>query len=158
MRTLKNDAMNQLASALFTETRRQVLGLLYGQPERSFFLREILRHRDMGVGTVKRELDRLLAAGIVTLRKSGNQHHYQSDSACRIYNELLAIIYKTVGPVDPLASALKPLTDKIETAFVSGSLANGKESTGSDIDLMVIGDVNFASLVKALHPEQQAFK
>jgi predicted nucleotidyltransferase len=50
------------------------------------------------------------------------------------------------------------LTDKIETAFVSGSRANDKESKGSDIDLMVIGDVNFASLVKALHPEQQALK
>ncbi|MFQ3199986.1 MAG: DNA-binding transcriptional ArsR family regulator [Zhongshania sp.] len=94
MSIFKNYAMSQLASALFTETRQQVLALLYGQPERSFFLREILRHNDMGAGTVKRELDRLLAAGIVTLRKSGNQHHYQSDSACPIYNELLAIINK----------------------------------------------------------------
>jgi DNA-binding MarR family transcriptional regulator len=71
----KNIIMSQLASALFTETRQQVLGLLYGQPGRSFFLKEILRHSGMGVGTVKRELDRLLAAGIVTLRKTGNQHH-----------------------------------------------------------------------------------
>jgi DNA-binding transcriptional ArsR family regulator len=150
--------MSQLASELFTETRQQMLGLLYGQPERSFFLREILRHSGMGVGTVKRELDRLLAAGIVTLRKNGNQHHYQSDSACPIYNELLAIINKIVAPVDSPASALEPLTDKIETAFVSGSLASGKESTGSDIDLMVIGDVNFAPLVKALHPRQQTLE
>lgn len=158
MRTFKNNTMSQLASALFTETRQQVLGLLYGQPERSFFLREILRNSGMGVGTVKRELDSLSAAGIVTLRKSGNQHHYQSDSACPIYNELLAIINKTVGPVDRLASALKPLTDKIETAFVSGSLASGKKSTGSDIDLMIIGDVNFEFLVKALHPRQQVLE
>jgi DNA-binding transcriptional ArsR family regulator len=158
MRTFKNNTMSQLASALFTETRQQVLGLLYGQPERSFFLREILRNSGMGVGTIKRELDSLSAAGIVTLRKSGNQHHYQSDSACPIYNELLAIINKTVGPVDRLASALKPLTDKIETAFVSGSLASGKKSTDSDIDLMIIGDVNFEFLVKALHPRQQVLE
>ena len=148
--------MSQLASALFTETRQQVLGLLYGQPGRSFFLKEILRHSDMGVGTVKRELDRLLAAGIVTLRKTGNQHHYQANSACPIYSELLAIIKKTVGLVGPLANALEPLTEKIDAAFVFGSLASGKESNESDIDLMVIGDVTFASLVKALHPTQEA--
>ncbi len=148
--------MSQLASALFTETRQQVLGLLYGQPGRSFFLKEILRHSGMGVGTVKRELDRLLAAGIVTLRKTGNQHHYQANSACPIYNELLAIIKKTVGLVGPLAKALEPLAERIDTAFVFGSLASGKESNESDIDLMVIGDVTFASLVKALYPTQAA--
>ncbi|MDA1371530.1 MAG: nucleotidyltransferase domain-containing protein [Proteobacteria bacterium] len=147
--------MSQLANAIFTETRQRVLGMLYGQPGRSFFLKEILRHTGMGVGTVKRELDRLLAAGIVTLRKSGNQHHYQADSECPIYNELCAIIEKTVGMVDPLAKALAPLADEIDCAFVFGSLASGRESTGSDIDLMVIGNVSFSSVARVLHPVEQ---
>jgi predicted nucleotidyltransferase len=147
--------MGKLSDALFTETRQRVLGLLYGSPESSFFLKEILRRTGMGVGTVKRELDRLYAAGILSLRKVGNQHHYYANQECPIYNELCAIVRKTTGLVDPLALALAPLEKQIDHAFVFGSLASGKESSGSDIDLMIIGSVAFSSVVKALHPVQE---
>jgi uncharacterized protein len=69
--------MSQLSDALFTETQQKVLGLLYGQPERSFYTKEILRLTDMGVATIERELDRMLAAGILSMTRIGNQHHYQ---------------------------------------------------------------------------------
>ncbi len=89
--------MSQLSDALFTETQKKVLGLLYGQPERSFYTKEILRLTGMGVATIKRELDRMLAAGILTMTKVGNQHHYQANPACPIYGELVGIVRKTIG-------------------------------------------------------------
>jgi len=147
--------MSQLADALFTETQQRVLGLLYGQPGRSFYTKEILRTTGMGVGTVKRELDRMKNAGILTLTKTGNQHHYQANPACPIYNELAGIVKKTVGLVEPITTALLPLTANIELAFIFGSLASGNESPGSDIDLMVIGDIAFSAVVNALHPLQE---
>lgn len=147
--------MGKLSDALFTETRQRVLGLLYGSPGSTFFLKEILRCTGMGVGTVKRELDRLHGAGIVSLRKIGNQHHYYANPECPIYNELCAIVRKTTGLVDPIALALAPLEKQIDHAFVFGSLASGKESSGSDVDLMIIGSVAFSSVVKALHPVQE---
>lgn len=87
-----------LANALFTETQRQVLGLLYGSPEKSFYLNEILRTTGMGVATIKRELERMEAAGILTRTKIGNQHHFQANPACSIFKELLSLVAKVCNP------------------------------------------------------------
>lgn len=147
--------MGQLGDALFTRTQQQVLGLLYGQPQRSFYLKEILRLTEMGVATIKRELERMRDAGILTMTQIGNQHHYQANSQCPIYDELLGIVKKTFGVAGVLRLALEPLAEQIERAFVFGSVASGKETASSDIDLMVIGGVSFGDLVAALYPVQE---
>lgn len=147
--------MTQLSDALFTETQQKVLGLLYGQANRSFYLKEILRLTGMGVATIKRELDRMLASGILNMNKIGNQHHYQANPECPIHAELISIIKKTVGLTEPIREALSPLSKKIDWAFVFGSIASGKESAASDIDLMIIGDVLFSEAANALYPVQE---
>ncbi|MBU1189916.1 MAG: nucleotidyltransferase domain-containing protein [Gammaproteobacteria bacterium] len=146
--------MNQLSDALFTETQQKVLGLLYGQPQRSFYTNEILRLTGMGVATIKRELDRMLAAGILSMTRIGNQHHYQANPQCPIYAELLSLVKKTFGIAGVIRLALQPLADKIERAFVFGSMASGKETAASDIDLLIIGEAGFAEVVGALYHAQ----
>ncbi|MFT5133473.1 MAG: putative nucleotidyltransferase [Gammaproteobacteria bacterium] len=146
--------MSQLGDALFTTTQQKVLGLLYSQPERSFYLKEILRLTGMGVATIKRELDRMLAAGILRMTVLGNQHHYQADADCPIYEALLEIVKLTFGVSDVISKALTPLHFKIKWAFIYGSLASGKETSGSDIDLIIIGDVGFSEVVTALYSTQ----
>lgn len=148
--------MSQLSDALFTVTQQKVLGLLYGQPDRSFYMKEILRLTGMGVATIKRDLDRMLAAGILHMNKIGNQHHYQANPGCPIYVELITIVKKTVGLTEPIRQALSPLSKKIDWAFVFGSIASGKESAASDIDLMIIGEVGFSEAVNALYLVQEA--
>lgn len=148
--------MSQLGDALFTKTQQRVLGLLYVQPERSFYTKEIIRLTGMGVATIKRELDRMVSAGILTMTKIGNQHHYQADPACPIFHELLGIIKKTFGVVEALSLALAPLSERITWAFVFGSLASGKETSASDIDLMIIGDVGFGEAASAVYSVQFA--
>lgn len=147
--------MSQLSDALFTETQQKVLGLLYGQPQRSFYTKEILRLTGMGVATIKRELDRMLAAGILRMTRIGNQHHYQANPQCPIYDELLGIVKKTFGVTEVIRLALEPLAGKIKRAFVFGSLASGKETAASDIDLLIIGEAGFTEVVGALHPVQE---
>ncbi len=146
--------MSQLSDALFTETQQKVLGLLYGQPNRSFYTKEILRQTGMGVATIKRELDRMLAAGILYMTRIGNQHHYQADPRCPIYGELLGIVKKTFGVTEVIRRALEPLAGKIDWAFIFGSVASGKETATSDIDLLVLGEAGFAEVVSALYPVQ----
>ena len=147
--------MSQLSNALFTATQQKVLGLLYGQPNRSFYTKEILRSTGMGVATIKRELDRMLAAGILSMTRIGNQHHYQANPQCPIYGELLGIVKKTFGMTEVIRRALEPLAEKIERAFIFGSVASGKEGAASDIDLLIISEVGFAEVVRALYPVQE---
>ena len=148
--------MSQLGDALFTRTQQRVLGLLYARPDRSYYINEILRSTGMGVATIKRELDRMRAAGILTLRHQGNQHHYQANPDCPVYPELLGMVRKTLGVADVLRQTLEPLAERIECAFVFGSVASGKESANSDVDLVLIGEVSFPEAAATLYPAQQS--
>ena len=64
-----------LAGALFTVTQQRVLGLLFGQPERSFFATELIALARAGSGAVQRELLRLAESGLATVSRLGNQKH-----------------------------------------------------------------------------------
>lgn len=129
-----------LAGALFTGTQQRVLGLLFGQPDRSFYATEIISLADVGSGAVQRELARLAQSGLVTLRPVGNQKHYQANPDSPIFAELCGIARKTVGLAEPLRQALAPLASQIRAAFVYGSIAKKQDSARSDIDLMLVSD------------------
>lgn len=147
--------MSTLSSVLFTEYRGRVLGLLLLHPERSYYLREIARLTATVPGTLKREMDKLLEVGLLTVKKVGNQNHYQANLECPIYEDLSNILRKTSGLSDVLIAALLPLSEKIQSAFVFGSVASGKVNPKSDIDLMLIGNVSYAEVVPLLHPLQE---
>lgn len=87
-----------LPETLFSKTQRGVIGLLFGNPQRSFYANEIVRYAQAGIGTVQRELERLTAAGLLTVSRVGNQKHYQANRAAPIFDELEAIVVKTMPP------------------------------------------------------------
>lgn len=134
----KQPPRTSLADALFSLTQQRVLGLLFGDPERSFFATEIFQRAGSGRGTVQRELERLVDSGLVVVMRIGNQKHYRANPDAPIFAELRSIILKTSGIADPLLAALAPLKKKIDLAFVYGSVARGEAHAGSDVDLLVV--------------------
>lgn len=144
-----------LGNALFTQTQQKVLGLLYGRPDQSYFTNEIVRYATLGKGTVLRELERLVSAGVLQLTSKGNQNHYQANPKCPIYEELLGIVRKTVGVSDVIATALAPIQPRIETAFIYGSIAKGEATASSDVDLMLVGDdLAYGDIMTLLAPAE----
>lgn len=144
-------ASASLADALFSGTQQRVLGLLFGQPDRSFYATELIALAGGGSGGVQRELARLAQSGLVTVRPLGNQKHYQANPVSPIFEELCGIARKTVGLAEPLRAALTPLADKIQAAFVFGSVAKKQDTATSDIDLMLLSDsLSYADLFIAL--------
>lgn len=129
-----------ISDALFSKAQQRVLGLLYGQPDTDFYTNEIIRLSDSGTGAVQRELEKLTAAGIITVKKVGNQKRYQANSNSPFFAELRGIILKTFGLADVLQEALKPIMKKIHIAFIYGSIAKQEDTATSDIDLMLIGN------------------
>lgn len=129
-----------LGEALFTKTQRQILGLLYGRPEQSYYLNEIVRAAGGGIGGVQRELEKLTRAGLLTVSKVGNQKHYRANPQAPIFAELRGIVQKTMGVGEVLRQALAPLAARIAVAFVYGSIAKGSDTAGSDIDLLLIAE------------------
>lgn len=145
--------MTSLGDALFSGTQQRVLGLLFGNPGRSYYARELIRLAAGGAGAVQRELERLSESGLVTVRSIGNQRHYQANQTSPVFAELCAVARKTFALADPLREALKPLASRIEAAFVYGSVARREDTATSDVDLMVIADrLSYGELLAALEP------
>ena len=101
----------------------------------------MVRLAKVGTGGVQRELLRLESTGLVTAKRVGNQKHYQANPESPLFVELTGIVKKTVGLKQPLVDALEPIKKKIDIAFIYGSVAKENDTSGSDIDLMIVSDV-----------------
>jgi len=141
-----------LASVLFKDYRRRVLGLLLLHPGESYHVREVARLTGTVAGTLHKELATLANAGILSVQSRGNQKLYTANRDCPVFEELASILRKTSGMVDVLATALMPLSEKIDSACIFGSVAQGQETTGSDVDVLLIGRVSFSDVAKAFYP------
>lgn len=145
------DSSASLANALFTKVQRRVLSILFGNPDRSFYANEIIALAGSGTGAVQRELTKLAAVGLVTVRRQGNQKHYQANATAPIFDELRGLVLKTFGLGDVLRAALLPVATQIRAAFIYGSVAKARGTATSDIDLMVVSDsLSYADIFSAL--------
>ncbi|HNP36240.1 MAG TPA: nucleotidyltransferase domain-containing protein [Woeseiaceae bacterium] len=97
-------------------------------------------------------------AGLLIREKSGNQVFYKVNPGNPIYEELAAIFRKTMGLTTLLQDALSDLDKRIDIAFVFGSMASGRQSMGSDLDICILGNVSLLDVVKVLSPLQKELR
>ncbi|HEV2987547.1 MAG TPA: nucleotidyltransferase domain-containing protein [Candidatus Angelobacter sp.] len=143
-------AYDPLSDVLFGQIRGGVLALLYGRTDQSFYVRQIARHLGASVGAVQRELEKLAQIGLIMRRASGNQVFYQVNEHSPVFSDMRSLVNKTVGVFNVLRAALEPLAGRIIIAFVYGSVAREEETAQSDIDLMIVGDVELDAVLSHL--------
>lgn len=144
-----------LSSTLFGRTRGAVLSVLFGHVGESFYLRQLARHTSIALGPVQREIRQLVDAGLVAKRIAGGRTLYSANQKSPVFAEIKSLVTKTVGIHDVLSAALDPLRKKINLAFVYGSLARLSDTERSDVDLMVVGKVDFGTVVSKLSEAQK---
>lgn len=147
-----------LASLIFSDYRRRVLGLLLLHPDTTYHVRELARLTGTSAGTLHKELSKLTKGGVLRRQEVGNQVRYGANRDCPVFEELASILRKTTGLADVLADALSDVEKQIDLAFVFGSLARGDQNSNSDVDMMVVGELGFATVVQLLHPVQQTLQ
>ncbi|MFA6771507.1 MAG: nucleotidyltransferase domain-containing protein [Dehalococcoidales bacterium] len=133
-----------------SKLRVKALGWLFTHPDERFFVRQLTKILNEDSTNLSRELTRLEKTGIPVSTKEGRQKYYQPNRKSPVYDEIHRLIIKTAGVRDVLASALAPSMEKVEAAFIFGSFASGNEKSTSDIDLMIIGDIQFGEAVSLL--------
>lgn len=128
----------------------RVLELLALQADRSFYQREIARETDCALLTCQRALQRLEQAGLVTSNRDGNRTYYRIVRDHPVYPDLRSLLWKTVALGDRIRARLGKPGDANALVFLFGSLASGSETADSDIDLMIVGDVDETRLAAPL--------
>ncbi len=140
---MKNfEIINRLFSS---KLRTKLLDVFLSLSDARFYIRELERKIKEEAKNVSRELKNLEALGLLISEKQGNLKYYSVNENFFLYPELKAIIFKTTGVQGILKEALKRLKG-IETAFIYGTYATGKESESSDVDIMVIGKPDLTEL------------
>lgn len=133
-----------------SKLRSELLRLYFLHPEERYYLRELERLLKSPVGNIRRELKKLESEGLFISEKVGNLVYYSLDKKCPLYNEIKNIVLKTVGLGDIFRRELHKLKG-INFAFIYGSFAKGEENKGSDVDVLVIGDMPQEKLISAIN-------
>jgi predicted nucleotidyltransferase len=127
---------------LFTsKSRVKILELLLLNPTMEFHLREISRRTRVSAPYVQRELANLMALGLVLKRSQGNLTLFRVNKNSPIAEELKRIFLKTESFGRFIRDSLGEVGN-IRFALIYGSFARGEEAERSDVDLLVVGDVD----------------
>ncbi len=141
--------MEAMIEQLFgSKTRVKLLRLFYGNPDRSFYVREITRKIDEQINSVRRELSNLLNVGIITSDTTNNKLYYEVNQKYEFYDPLLEIFGSTVtrkaksSKTDDVSEAideeLKSL-GHIDLILYTGFFTR---EDSSNVDVLIVGDVN----------------
>lgn len=139
-----------ILDALFPKTRQAILSACLLQPDKWWYLSDLANYLGLTPSSLQRELASLTDAQLFETQKIGNRIYYKANLAIPIMAELQSLLVKTVGVADPLKSVLKNHFNKLDFAFIYGSLARGEAIATSDVDLMLVGDIQLSAIVKDL--------
>lgn len=149
------DPSGPIAEALFGKGQRVILGQLFSHPDRRFYVRELARSAGTTPSVIQRDLAALAGAGILARETEGRQVYYRANPRCPIFEELKGIAVKTFGVADVLRALLEPHRAAVQLAFVYGSVAGGTHTGASDVDLMIVGDIDTAAIARGLLEAEQ---
>jgi predicted nucleotidyltransferase len=148
---------NNTLDALFPTIRAGVLSAALLQPDHWWFMTELARHLETSPSSLQRELESLVAAGLLLRRQDGRRTYFKANVDSPLFPDLRGLLDKTSGLVPTLKSALTRLDSRIELAFLYGSVARGEEHAASDVDLMVIGTLKQIDLLPVLRKLEARF-
>jgi len=138
--------MSKTTEKIFgSRIRAKILGWLFTHPDESFFVRQIALILKEDPTNVSREMAKLEDLGILKSKRNGNLKHFQTNPDCSFFKELKGLVLKTTGVAGQIRGSLDKLAG-IEYAFIYGSYAKGEERADSDVDLLIIGDVDMDRL------------
>jgi predicted nucleotidyltransferase len=140
---------------MLTDRQQKMLAALLLHPERQYGTNELLAIGGAGVGAGRAVIEAFENSGVVVKQKRGNQLLYAINLHNPIYSDLRSICLKTFGMADVVAQELQPFRDRIDLAFIFGSMVRGAERPDSDVDLMVVGDLDIFELGEAVERMQK---
>lgn len=141
---------NPLLALFSSRSLVRLLSVLLMNPERSYYQQELVRKIGGPLRPTQLALDKLVRAGLVDVRRDGRQVYYRVVITHPAYPDLRTFFEKTFALGDVLRSALEPLADSVQLAFVYGSVAAGEQRASSDVDLLVVGSAGRRDIASAL--------
>lgn len=147
-----------LLDAFVPRREQLLLRALVLNPDQSFSVNDLVRVGGGSRSAAATIIEGFAKSNLLTEERVGNQRRLQFNGQWPLALELRQMFVKSFGVAEPIREALTPLADRIERAFIFGSIARRADHAGSDIDLMVVCDVSTLELLKVLEPLKDVLK
>lgn len=138
--------------------RARVIGWLFTHTDERFYVRQLTDLLGEDSTNLSRELARLESMGIVTSERDGREKYYRANADSAVFEELRSLAVKTTGMLDVLRETLASHRRQIDVAVVFGSIADGTYTAKSDVDLLVVGDVDPLDLHAAISEAEERLR
>ena len=129
--------------------RGEILKLFFKNPDREFYFREIAASLNKEPGAIQSYINSLVDQNFLQDERKGNMRFFKLNKNHPLYEEVKSIISKVMG-IEYKLRELVSILPKVEYAFIFGSIAKGEEYGDSDIDLLLIGEVDQNFLVEKI--------
>src|SRR5438094_1178962 len=123
------------------------LGLLSALAGAEIHTREVARRTRHDVHSAQLALTQLLREGFVRSRRLGNLRLWSVDPDSPDVRRIGATLRFATPPLEALASGLATL-HQVRVALLFGSFASGTDRPDSDIDVFVVGGVNWNKIAE----------
>jgi predicted nucleotidyltransferase len=143
--------------SLLTPIKQVILFATYDQPEKWWYMSELAAHAGTSPSSLQRELSTFASNGLLLRKRDGGRIYFKAATDSPLFSSLRELLERSLGPGEAIREAIAPLRERIEIAFIYGSVAKGDEHAASDVDILFIGDLGLADLVKVLRPLEQKF-
>ncbi len=128
-----------------SETQLRLLALILLNGDRRWTADQIEEAVEAPATSVHRELRRALDAGLLVRDDSVRPHFYGAATDHPGYEPLKALLAGTVGLESELSELLRD-TPGVRAAVIHGSWVEGRLQPDSDVDVLVVGDVDLPDL------------
>lgn len=146
--------MNSLQDFMISKVRVKMIELFFTNTEEMYYVREITREIKEEINAVRRELDRMLSAGILKSEQRGNRLYYFLNKKYLFYQELQQMTVKNTGLGKKVRKLRRKLGD-VSYLMFSGRFVRGLIPKQGEIDLLVIGDIVLPELEELIKSEEK---
>ncbi|MBP9820493.1 winged helix-turn-helix transcriptional regulator [Candidatus Woesebacteria bacterium] len=146
--------MSQLQDFMISRVRVKMYELFFTHESEMYYVRQITREINEEINAVRRELERMLGAGIIKSEQRGNRLYYFVNTRYLFFQELQQMVAKTTGLGKKIRKNLRKL-GTISYVMLSGRYVQGLAPRQGEVDLLFVGEVVLAELT-ALVKEEEA--
>ncbi len=146
--------MADLQDLMISRVRVKMLELFFNNPDEMYYVREITREIKEEINAVRRELDRLLGAGLLKSEQRGNRLYYSLNKRYLYYQELQQMIVKSTGLGGKIRRLRRKLGD-LDFVMFSGKFVRGTTPTQDEVEVLVVGDVVLPELQALMKEEEK---
>lgn len=145
--------MSQLQDFMISRVRVKMYELFFTNESEMYYVRQITREINEEINAVRRELERMLGAGIIKSEQRGNRLYYFVNTRYLFFQELQQMVAKTTGLGKKIRKNLRKL-GTISYVMLSGRYVQGLAPRQGEVDLLFVGEVVLAELTALVKEEE----